>query len=156
MKGRIDTEMLKDKLSRDLMQNMKMAEKMGVLAVLKDMHYDAEEKMSWKERRRAERNNGEHPLANQSSQNSLNGSQQLKISRNLSTDKGSLQQVARHQDISQFPGYSERLAQVEKEEAQKRLDQRRKEESQSVDVIGHRSEFFIGEVSNVNLPEIYQ
>ena len=41
MKGRIDVNMLKEKLERDLTQNMKTAEKMGVFSILRDMHHDA-------------------------------------------------------------------------------------------------------------------
>ena len=59
MKGRIDTSSLKEKLERDLLTNMKTAEKMGVFSVLKDMHYDAEDKLSWRERHRQRINNGE-------------------------------------------------------------------------------------------------
>ena len=36
------------------MNNIMMAEKMGVLNVLHDMHYDAEDTMEWMERRRHE------------------------------------------------------------------------------------------------------
>lgn len=63
MKGKIDTDTLKEKLGRDLLQNMKMAEKMGVFSVLRDMHFDAEEKLSWRERKKLRDENGELPLA---------------------------------------------------------------------------------------------
>ena len=45
MKGNIDVDALKAKFSRDLMNNMMMAEKMGVFNVLNDMHYDAVDTM---------------------------------------------------------------------------------------------------------------
>ena len=54
MKGNIDVEALRTKFSRDLMNNMMMAEKMGVFNVLNDMHYDAVDTMDWMERRRPE------------------------------------------------------------------------------------------------------
>lgn len=44
-KGRIDIEGLKQKFKDDLMSNMNLADKMGVFNVLKDMHYDATDKM---------------------------------------------------------------------------------------------------------------
>ena len=52
MKGFIDLESLKDKLERDLLENMKLAEKMGVMRALRDIHYDANSKMEWREKRR--------------------------------------------------------------------------------------------------------
>ena len=55
MKGQISVEVLKDRLERDLLDNMKLAEKMGVMRVLKDIHYDADSKMQWRERRRFEK-----------------------------------------------------------------------------------------------------
>ena len=64
MKGRIDVNMLKEKLERDLTQNMKTAEKMGVFSILRDMHYDAQEKMSWRERHKERLyTTGEQPIA---------------------------------------------------------------------------------------------
>ena len=41
---------------------MNMAEKMGVFSVLKNMHSDAEEKLSWRERKRLREKNGENPI----------------------------------------------------------------------------------------------
>ena len=55
MKGQINVNALKDKLERDLMANMNLAEKMGVMRVLLDIHYDANAKMQWRERRRLEK-----------------------------------------------------------------------------------------------------
>ena len=52
MKGQISLAALKDRLERDLFQNMKLAEKMGVMRVLLDIHYDSNSKMQWRERRR--------------------------------------------------------------------------------------------------------
>lgn len=52
MKGQISHVALKEKLERDLINNMSLAEKMGVMRVLKDIHYDADSKMQWRERRR--------------------------------------------------------------------------------------------------------
>ena len=52
MKGELDVDVVRDKLERDLLHNMQMAEKMGVLTVLNDMHYDAETKVNLKNRRR--------------------------------------------------------------------------------------------------------
>ena len=43
---------LKDRLERDLLNNMSLAEKMGVMRVLKDIHYDYDTRMQWRERRR--------------------------------------------------------------------------------------------------------
>ena len=45
MKGQISMSALKDRLERDLLQNMKLAEKMGVMRVLLDIHYDSNSKM---------------------------------------------------------------------------------------------------------------
>ena len=39
-----------------MMNNMKLADKIGVLNVLKDMHQDANDKMSWVRRRSLTRN----------------------------------------------------------------------------------------------------
>ena len=97
MKGRIDTEMLKDRLERDLLQNMKMAEKMGVFSVLRDMHYDAKEKMSWRDRHRERMNNGEQPIVHMSS-SFIKPTADPKTAQ----DAGLLEE-------SQFPGYEERL-----------------------------------------------
>ena len=55
MKGKISLNALKEKLERDLMANMNLAEKMGVMRVLLDIHYDANAKMQWRERRRLEK-----------------------------------------------------------------------------------------------------
>jgi len=53
MKGVVEIDVLRDNLERDLMFNMRMAEKMGVLTVLKDMHFDAESDMELRTRRRS-------------------------------------------------------------------------------------------------------
>ena len=47
LKGKIDLESLKTKFEEDLFNNLKLAEKSGVFNVLKDMQYDAHEKMGW-------------------------------------------------------------------------------------------------------------
>lgn len=52
MKGVVEIDVLREKLERDLLFNMRMAEKMGVLSVLKDMHFDAESDMELRNRRR--------------------------------------------------------------------------------------------------------
>ena len=45
MQGRIDVEILKERFENDIINNMKLAERMGVLNVIRDMKNDAEEKM---------------------------------------------------------------------------------------------------------------
>ena len=45
MQGRIDVEVLKERFENDIINNMKLAERMGVLNVIRDMKNDAEEKM---------------------------------------------------------------------------------------------------------------
>lgn len=53
-KGRISAEGMKKKLEDDLMNNLKLADKMGVFNVLRDMYFDAHQKMQWLEKRRHE------------------------------------------------------------------------------------------------------
>jgi len=54
LKGTIDLETLKAKFENDLFNNMNLADKMGVFHVLRDLHFDAKQKMQWLERRRHE------------------------------------------------------------------------------------------------------
>ena len=43
--GRIDVAELKKKFKDDIMNNLKLAQKMGVFNILRDMHYDAKQMM---------------------------------------------------------------------------------------------------------------
>ena len=45
---------MKKKLEDDLMNNLNLADKMGVFNVLRDMYFDAHQKMQWLEKRRHE------------------------------------------------------------------------------------------------------
>ena len=51
MKGRINVDSLKEKFELDLFNNLKIAQKAGVFNVIKNMQFDAEEKMKWINRR---------------------------------------------------------------------------------------------------------
>ena len=42
--GKIDVADLKKKFKDDITNNMKLAEKMGVFNILRDMHYDAKQR----------------------------------------------------------------------------------------------------------------
>ena len=45
---------LKKKLQSDLTQNLKLADQTGVLSILRNLHFDAKQKMQYMERKRME------------------------------------------------------------------------------------------------------
>lgn len=54
MRGQIDIGALKKHFHKDLINNMKLAEKTGVFNVIKDLQDDAKERMNWINRRKAD------------------------------------------------------------------------------------------------------
>ena len=96
---------------------MKLADKTGVLNVLRNIYFDTKQKMQYIEMRRFD--------------NTL-----------------------KHTEVEQFPGYEEKMQEFQQEIRNQRFKYAKLEQQSKPEVIGERSAFFIGENSNVDMPEI--
>ena len=125
MKGNIDLEKLKDRFRTDLINNMKLAERMGVLQVIRNLEWDAQRKIEVREQQRATQAAPSQPTP------------------------------APKPAETEFPGYEERVDEVYREAMEQKVNILRHRRDTSNEVLGGRAAFTFNESSQVSLPSIF-